>query len=118
MNFCAEPSCVGLAATGKWCPLHITDNYEKRRNAARPELDKWYGKRAWGRVRAYKLRRFPMCEKEGCDRPATDVHHMDGSWKISGDWRLFIDQENLEALCHQHHSAITIQEMRQCKKTV
>jgi hypothetical protein len=43
---------------------------------------------------------------------------MDGSWKISGDWRLFIDQENLEALCHQHHSAITIQEMRQCKKTV
>ena len=117
MTFCSEPGCVNLAAV-KFCEAHKLDNYERRRNAARPTLDKWYSKQAWKRVRAYKLRRFPMCEAEGCNLAATDVHHKDSSWKTSGDWRAFIDQQGLEALCHAHHSAITIQETRQCKKTV
>lgn len=116
MNFCSEPGCVGLAAKGKWCPLHVADNYAKRRNAARPERDGWYSLAAWRGpygARGYKLRNSPMCEDEnGCDKVATDVHHIDDSWKVTGDFRLFIDQNNLQSLCHEHHSAKTLKEQQ------
>jgi|ERR1035441_282874 hypothetical protein len=107
--FCSEPGCVGIAQPGKWCAAHVADNYQRRRAAARPERDSWYARAAWyRRVRPHKLQHDPMCEKPGCGRPATDVHHKDDSWKTTGDWRLFIDQANLESLCHQHHSEETM----------
>jgi hypothetical protein len=110
-NFCAEPACNGIAQTGKFCPAHVADNYLKRKNAARPARDDWYGRAAWRGpygARGYKLRNTPICEKPGCNKPATDVHHKDDSWKTTGNWRLFIDQNNLEALCHEHHSEETM----------
>src|SRR5208282_6353417 len=94
-NFCAEPWCPCIAKTGRFCEKHVADNYLKRRDAARPERDRWYGLAAWCGpygARGYKLRHFPMCEIDGCNRPATDVHHRDDSWKERGDWRAFIDQ--------------------------
>jgi 5-methylcytosine-specific restriction enzyme A len=110
-NFCSEPSCTGLAVKGKFCPLHIANNYQQRR--VRPERDSWYSRSAWRvYVRPTKLRHDPMCAIEGCGKLATDVHHLDGSWKTTGDWRLFIDQNNLESLCHAHHSEITLKEQR------
>ena len=39
---------------------------------------KWYGRAVWrgtNGVRALKLRRTPLCEVLGCDRPATTVDH-------------------------------------------
>ena len=110
-NFCAEPGCVGISKTGKFCDAHQSDNYQKRRDAARPERDSWYDRAAWKGpygVRGYKLRNTPWCETEGCNRPPTDVHHVDDSWKETGNWQLFIDQSNLKALCHEHHSSITM----------
>jgi len=108
--FCHEPGCPGIAVTGKFCDRHKADNYLKRRNAARPEKDAWYSLAAWRvYVKPTKLRHDPICQDEsGCNRPATDVHHIDDSWKTSGDWRLFIDQNNLKSLCHEHHSEITM----------
>jgi hypothetical protein len=100
---------VGISQTGKFCPAHIADNYIKRRSAVRSPYDAWYSKAAWRvYVRPTKLRHDPMCEQPGCGKPATDVHHKDDSWKESGNWRLFISQENLESLCHEHHSAETM----------
>jgi hypothetical protein len=115
--FCSENGCVGIAVTGKFCPLHVNDNYLKRRNAARPELDAWYDRAAWRGpygARGYKLRHDPICETVGCGKPATDVHHKDGSWKITANWRLFIDQNNLMSLCHECHSRTT-KENQKCK---
>jgi hypothetical protein len=114
-EFCREPGCFCIAKTGKFCDKHKMDNYLRR--AIRPERDAWYGLAAWrgkNGLRLYKLRRNPMCEFEGCTKPATDVHHKDSSWKESGNWRLFIDLKNLESLCHGHHSEITRGET-QCK---
>ena len=110
-NFCAEPGCPGITATGRFCPLHVADNYQRRKNAARPEYDSYYNRGGWRGpygARGYKLRNTPICQRTGCTRPATDVHHIDDSWKQTGDWRLFIDQNNLEALCHEHHSEETM----------
>jgi hypothetical protein len=115
MNLCKEPGCLGLASSGKFCAQHKNDNYLKRRNAARPERDAWYSKAAWCGpygARLYKLRRSPLCEE--CNvAPATQVHHVDDSWKETGDWRLFlggVNGSNLVALCHECHSRITMQE--------
>ena len=112
-NFCSEPGCTGLAAKGKFCDAHIVDNYVKRQSAARPKRDGWYSLAAWRGpygARGYKLRNSPMCEENGCDKFADEVHHIDDSWKQSGDWRLFIDQKNLMSLCKEHHSAKTLKE--------
>lgn len=116
-NFCSEPGCVELAAT-KFCAKHIADNYQKRRNAARPKRDSWYSLAAWRGpygARGYKLRNSPMCEDEsGCTKQAEEVHHKDDSWKTTGEFRLFIDQNNLQSLCKEHHSAKTLKE-RLCR---
>jgi len=117
--FCSEPGCFCITQTGRFCDKHKTDNYLRR--IIRPELDKWYCKRAWrDRVRPMQLRREPICEHVEkdvrCAKPATDVHHKDGSWKTTGNWRLFIDSENLQSLCHEHHSKITMEENLQCRK--
>lgn len=112
--FCSEPGCAGIAQMGKFCAAHVADNYQRRRAAARPERDSWYRRAAWcgpHGVRLFKLHRFPMCERNGCGRRSTDVHHIDDSWKETGDWDLFIggvDMVNLEALCHAHHSEETM----------
>ena len=100
-SFCAEPGCPGIAQTGKWCPAHVGDNYQKRRAAARPGRDSWYDRAAWRGpygVKKHKLRHDPMCEREGCRKPATDVHHKDDSWKETGDWSLFIGGVNMTNL--------------------
>lgn len=60
-----------------------------------------YGRR-WQRLRIMVLRRFPMCQVQGCPRAAVDVHHREA--KRAGGRDSF---ENLVALCHECHSAIT-----------
>jgi hypothetical protein len=121
-SFCAEPRCGGIAATGRFCDFHKTDNFEK--NRARSQYDRYYGLAAWrgpNGVRLFYLRRHPVCEwllENGtpCGNPSTDVHHRDSSWKITGNWLLFIggvNMTNLQALCHEHHSSITMKENRE-----
>ncbi len=115
LAFCAEPGCSGIATNSRWCSRHLSENYEKRARANRPERDSWYLRAAWRGpygVRGYKLRHSPICER--CNRAkATQVHHRDDSWKETGDWSLFIDQKNLESLCDSCHSAETMKRNRE-----
>ena len=100
---------------GKFCPLHKANNYQQRR--VRPECDAWYSRAAWCGVygvRGYKLRQSPTCETPDCEKKSTDVHHLQ-DWKETRDWFVFmggINMEFLQALCHAHHSAITLKEQR------
>lgn len=59
----------------------------------------------WRRTRARYLRHHPTCEyPDGCKRAAEDVHHLDGKGPLGPaghDW------DNLQALCHSHHSQVT-----------
>ena len=59
-----------------------------------------YGRR-WEKLRRMVLRRQPLCQWPGCNKPATDVDHIVA--KPAGDDSF----ENLQALCHPHHSEKT-----------
>jgi len=116
-RFCTEPGCNGVASEGRFCPAHAADNYERRRDRQRenPLTRSWYGLACWKSptrgLRFWKLCQNPICEK--CNRrKATDVHHKDGSWREGGPgaWEKFMDRNNLEALCHECHSAETVKE--------
>jgi len=58
--------------------------------------------RHWRMIRARFLAEHDTCEHEGCEMPATDVHHkLD---RAEGGDSSF---GNLEALCKSHHSKVT-----------
>jgi len=102
LTFCTVGGCQNLAINDSRCATHKETGRKYNR---------WYGLASWARVRRFKLNHFPICED--CEvKAATDVHHIDGGWKTTGDWRLFIDQGNLKSLCHECHSKITITETR------
>jgi hypothetical protein len=118
-RFCAEPCCNGIAHTGKFCATHAEDNYVVRRLKAAeehrysPRTRRWYSLAAWRSrkrgLRAWQLMMEPVCQV--CFRyAAKDVHHIDGSWRESENWMLFIDRKNLMSLCHECHSKITAKE--------
>lgn len=129
MRFCDQPGCPGIAQTGAYCAEHQSAETRTSSRAARHPNEAWYTKSAWRGVygvRLYKLRRNPVCEyvaTDGtkCTARATDVHHIDGSWKENSDWTLFIGGRgtledptpNLMSLCHRHHSDITMQQIKE-----
>ena len=107
IRFCIASGCTRLARNSQRCELHKGLPDQQR---IRPQLDAWYDKAIWRKkLRPMKLRRSPMCEICGT-APATDVHHIDGSWKITRDWRLFVDLDNMQSLCHPCHSRETMKE--------
>lgn len=54
----------------------------------------------WKRLRLMVLHRQPICGEPGCNQPAEDVHHVDGNPRNNL-------MENLQGLCHRHHSMLT-----------
>ncbi len=88
----------------------VRENDAERR--ARDPWRKWYKIKSWINLCIWKMNRNPLCERcveacakegQGLPRAAEVVHH-----KIDhrGNWQLFIDPENLEALCKKCHDAI------------
>jgi len=94
---CNHPGCRALVRDRRYCPAHTRDA-----DAARPAAAKRGYNATWRKIRYMVLRERPLCEYPGCDQAATDVHHKkriaDG-----GDNSV----ENLQPLCHAHHSRIT-----------
>jgi 5-methylcytosine-specific restriction protein A len=82
------------------CPattLHRSGYCEKHRPKRPSSASRGYDK-AWQRIRDEYLTYHPLCER--CRETATDVHHKRGIEAGHG-WN------NLEALCHKHHSEET-----------
>ena len=65
-----------------------------------------YGRR-WQHLRHWFLKRHPICEWPGCTLPATDVDHIKPKRRGGLD-----ASENLQALCHAHHSVKTAEECK------
>jgi hypothetical protein len=128
VRFCEEAGCPNIAQTGSYCDAHKDSASRTSRRAARHPNEKFYTRKEWRGVfgvRNYKLRRDPVCEHVAmdgtkCTARAQDVHHIDGSWKETGDWTLFIGGRgtlenptpNLMSLCKKHHSEITMQAIK------
>lgn len=69
------------------------------------EWKKLYDSKVWRQLRNLHLSRHPLCAlclKEGKTVAGNTVHHIKPH---RGDWSLFNDIDNLETLCHKHHSA-------------
>ena len=108
---CAQPGCPALVRRGSRCPAH--DPNRKRGSSTA----QGYG-RDWRRLRAAFLAANPLCGAEMephpvtqamgyCTRPATDVDHITPRSKGGTD-----DWDNLQSLCHRHHSAKTARQGR------
>jgi len=108
---CAYPLCPNLVESGqRYCDKHKqtnTDNQSKRSSCA-----EGYD-RKWQKVRAYKLRLNPLCEKclaKGIVRVATQVHHKK---KFKDNPELRLDIDILESLCKPCHDEETAKERRE-----
>lgn len=112
-GLCAYPGCKARVASGKYCSLHMPTG----RRGGKPEdrtntpWHKLYYRRDWQKLRAAHLMREPFCRecaKEGRITVATDVDHIQPH---RGDMGLFLDDGNLQSLCHGCHSRKTRREM-------
>ncbi len=92
-----------------------------RSERKRPEWDKLYNLAEWGRIKERFRAEYPLraciCQAQDsetgqqCNQPATEIDHV---IPHKGDWFLFcggIDFENLQGLCHRHHSEKTALEL-------
>ena len=81
--------------------------YNRRRNrGGGANVERMRSGRRWKWLRAEKLKASPLCElckREGIDRPAAEVHHIQGAHSRPD---LFYVMENLMALCVPCHRRI------------
>lgn len=101
---CSRAGCRNYASpTSSRCPAHARQ-YEQNRGTS---TQRGYDSK-WRSLRDAFLALHPMCEsclKEGESTPATDVDHIIAH---RGDDSLRLAWDNLQALCHQHHSMKTV----------
>lgn len=103
-RLCAVAGCSNLALGGQGrCAHHarepVTD-YRARTNAM-------YKTSRWLEKRSKQLRREPLCRicaQKNRMTPASEVDHITPH---KGDWTLFLDDNNLQSLCHTCHSRKT-----------
>lgn len=100
LSYCTNfPLCRNKTESGR-CPDCLRAAERRRGSAAK----RGYG-RAWERIRAAYLEKHPTCEYPDCDELATDVNHIDGCGPFGDN-----SDDNLEALCHPHHSKVTVEQ--------
>lgn len=102
IRLCLEPRCPQQAVYRGRCGAHATT----RNRQTRSRNTHVYNSRRWKLLRRAYLFDHPLCETEGCDLVATDVHHRHAIQDGGPAW----EYGNLEALCHAHHSQITRRE--------
>ena len=108
---CLHPGCTTLVRSG-YCDKHRPPE-STRRSAKSQSYRRWYSLRIWtDELRPQQLAREPFCRdcaRRGLRVYATDVDHV---VPHDGDWSKFVDETNLQSLCHSCHSAKTIAESR------
>lgn len=88
---------------------HAQEMSERRKRAPDDRVSaskRGYGA-TWQKLRLIKLNDQPICQQPGCLKPATDVDHIIARVRGGED-----TLENLQSLCHQHHSMKTAREDR------
>lgn len=118
---CLHTGCGALVDCGtRYCPAHQQAADARQQEHARiydekrPEAKFYHGAR-WKRLRAWFLRRHPLCEmcvQAGHITPATVVDHI----KEIADGGARYDPDNLQALCIACHNIKTADERAKRKK--
>ncbi|WP_438748387.1 HNH endonuclease [Pararhizobium sp. O133] len=65
-----------------------------------------YGLKAWQDARHVQLAHQPLCERCLRDEIVTEARVVNHRIKHQGDWALFIDPENHESVCAEHHDSL------------
>ena len=86
------------------------DNTRNEHSPNRELRQKAYNTTEWRKLRESYLKQHPVCEEclnKGKVTPAEDIHHSISPFK-NGECNkaLFLDYNNLQALCKQCHSSI------------
>lgn len=104
---CTTPSCPHPAQPGGRC-TRCTTKADAARNQRRATSRAVYLSKRWKKLRRRILNERPYCEHTDpdCQRPATDVDHRIRIEDGGAPW----DEDNLQALCHPHHSEKTAAE--------
>lgn len=102
---CTTPRCPGTAARGGKCASCARDR-ESERNQRRPLSLAVYRSARWRALRRRHLDGNPWCQHERCPLPATEVDHVIRIEAGGDPW----SEDNLQSLCHDHHSEKTAHE--------
>lgn len=102
---CSVWPCADVARVKGKCTRHAAEA-DAGRNTRRARSLAVYRSARWRRLRARVLRDRPWCEHPGCRLAATDVDHIIRIEDGGNPW----DENNLQPLCHAHHSAKTRRE--------
>lgn len=98
---CLTHGCrVLVRGSASRCPEHARAKESARGSSTSRGYDA-----EWRRLRGAHLSAHPMCSHPACDLIATDVDHVTPH---RGDDRLRLDPDNLQSLCHGHHSSKTV----------
>lgn len=86
------------------------DNVRNEHSPSRELRQKYYNTTEWRKLRETYIKAHPVCEEclnKGRVTPATSVHHKISPFKNGNcNKSLFLDYNNLEAVCHECHSEI------------
>ena len=102
MQFCGEPGCGVLVASGR-CAAHARHRPLADRGAGHV----WYGSLRWRLLRADVLRTEPFCRSCRAQGRNTLTHDVDHIVKHDGDRQRFWDRANLQGLCKACHTQKT-----------
>jgi len=116
-KICSASGCSRLTeGNQKYCSLHqylqVENDRKRAEYFASANHNLWqdlYNSKDWKNLRAKVLEDSPVCQKCGLNQ-ATEVHHI---IPHKGDLNLFLDPNNLAALCHSCHCEETRKEAQQ-----
>ena len=74
MKVCLEPGCPNHVTRHGRCAGHASAQARRRARARGPRI---YDTRRWQLTRRRVLFDRPLCEHDGCDELAVDVHHLE-----------------------------------------
>jgi 5-methylcytosine-specific restriction protein A len=113
LSQCSTPGCPGRGTHHGRCIEHAEQASRTMDLERGTSNDRGYGA-DWRRIRERFLRDHPGCVQcAAIDRyqQATDVDHIIPRRQGGTD-----DPSNLQALCHEHHSAKTMREMNRARR--
>lgn len=120
VRFCSHPGCTNKAVSGSYyCEQHQRKKYGDRTNGDGDGEDRrsttkfqyMYNRKWKGASRQWlAMPEHSWCEK--CGKPSELVHH---KIEHNGDWGLFWDRSNWQALCWSCHSKLHMEERNRGK---
>lgn len=112
LRFCSHNGCKNYALPGSYyCEEHLTKKIGGVDRRSTTKYQYMYNRKWKGASRQWlSMPEHSWCEK--CGKPAELVHH---KIEHNGDWNLFWDRTNWQALCWSCHSKIHLEERNKGK---